>query len=63
MGGADALVCGLLAVADLIFLVFLRQMRGRKVRDQRMMESLRFAVERELASTAHVQPRIYLRAS
>ena len=42
----DAVVLALLAIADLAFLVHLRQRNAHRVREQRMMASLKLAVHR-----------------
>jgi len=43
----DALVLALLAIADLVFIVHLRQRHGRRVQMERVMSSLCMAVRRE----------------
>jgi hypothetical protein len=48
MGSADVMVLVLLALADLRFLLHLRRRRERQTRSDRMMRSLRIAVQREV---------------
>ena len=43
---SDALVLALLAIADLAFLVHLRLRHAQRVRRERMMASLKYAVQR-----------------
>lgn len=45
----DALVMALLAVGDVALMVHLRRLRGRRIRAERMMASLRLAIRREVA--------------
>jgi len=52
MRAADAIIFGLLTVADLAFLAHLRLRRGRRVRQERMMRSLHLAIQREIAESA-----------
>jgi hypothetical protein len=44
---ADASVLALLALADIALMVHLRRARGRRLREERMMSSLRLALDRE----------------
>jgi hypothetical protein len=44
---ADGIVIALVALADLGLLVYLRRRRGRRIREARMMQGLRFAIHRE----------------
>jgi hypothetical protein len=48
MGAADLMLLMLLAMADACLLVHLHRRRQRRVRTQRMMRSLRSAIEREV---------------
>jgi hypothetical protein len=50
MGSADAMVFALLALADIAFLIHLRRVRSRRIRAQRMMRCLAFAVRDENAA-------------
>lgn len=50
MGFTDAMLFALLALVDFCFLVYLRRVRARRARAQRMMRSLTLAVELENAS-------------
>ena len=50
----DAMVLALLAIADIGLMVHLRRSHGRRVRADRMMASLRIALEREAAKQATV---------
>jgi len=50
MGFADAMLFTLLALADFCFLIYLRRVRARRARAQKMMRCLALAVERENAS-------------
>jgi len=50
MDVADALILGLLAVADLALVVQLRRARARRVRTERIMRSLELAIQREVAA-------------
>lgn len=43
---SDALVLALVAIADFAFIVYLRRRRHRRLRQERMMESLGLAVRR-----------------
>jgi hypothetical protein len=47
MNSVDALVLGMLAVADLAVLVHLRRRRWQKVQSERMMRSLVLVVRQE----------------
>lgn len=51
----DAFVLALLAIADLAVLAHLRHRHAQRVRMERMMESLRFAVQR--ANTIQEMPQ------
>ncbi|HLK69482.1 MAG TPA: hypothetical protein VKU19_38895 [Bryobacteraceae bacterium] len=48
MNMVDGAVLGLLAVADIAMLVHIRRARARRIRDERMMRSLKLAVHRSL---------------
>ena len=50
----DALIWALLAVGDIALLIHMRRRRGRRVRDQRILASLRLAVRRE--TTQEIAP-------
>jgi hypothetical protein len=43
----DGSVLALLALADIALMVHLRRARGRRIREERMMCSLRLALDRE----------------
>ncbi|MBZ5620175.1 MAG: hypothetical protein LAQ69_15830 [Acidobacteriia bacterium] len=45
----DALVVALLVLADVVLMVYLRRRRGRRLREERAMRSLQFAIRREAA--------------
>jgi hypothetical protein len=47
MNVVDGSVLALLALADIALMVHLRRARGRRIREERMMGSLRFALQRE----------------
>lgn len=44
MNGADAIACGLLAIADLAMIVRFRRLSVRRIRMRRMKRCLRLAV-------------------
>ncbi len=58
MGAADMLLFTLLALADICLLIHLRRRRARRLRSERMMRSLRAAIQREVgAAVPRVAPR------
>ena len=57
MNVVDALVFALLALADLSLIVHLRRARMKRLRIERMMRSLKLAVQRENAAIPAVPPR------
>jgi hypothetical protein len=59
----DAVVMGIIAVADLALLVHLRHRYGRHIRKERIMASLCMAVRREIGREALSVKRPWLRAS
>jgi len=66
MNIVDAAVLALLAVADVALMVHLRRARGRRLREERVMRSLRLALQREAngeASSPLVKPWTLRRAS
>lgn len=50
MGAADFIVLTLLGMAEICLMVHLHRRRQRRVRAQRMMRSLRSAIQREVGS-------------
>lgn len=50
MGAADIMLFALLALADICLLVHLQRRRQRRRVSQRMMRSLRVAIQREAAT-------------
>jgi hypothetical protein len=56
MGAADVMLFLLLALADACLLIHLHRRRQRRVRAQRMMKSLRRAIQREVGVTAVTVP-------
>jgi hypothetical protein len=60
---ADAIVLGLLAIADLAFLSHLRRRRRNAMRKERMMRALAIAVRREIGEIPMPQPRALAKAS
>jgi hypothetical protein len=66
MNVVDAIVLALLAVADVALMVHLRRARGRRLRAERVMRSLRLALQREAngeASSPLATPWALRRAS
>jgi hypothetical protein len=59
----DALVLGLLGIADIVLIVYLRRRHARRVRMERIMASLCTAVRRENSIEALPAKRRLLRAS
>ena len=57
---ADAIFLGILALADLGFLIFLRTLRGRQVRQERVEECLTLYVRRENGYQAPKRRRLQL---
>lgn len=49
----DGLALGLLAIADLAFIVYLRRRHNRAERAERIQRSLEFAIRRELDLGSH----------
>jgi hypothetical protein len=65
MNVPDAVLLALLALADIALLVHLRRVRGRRIRDERMMRGLRLAIQREISAevfTPTVKPWAMRRA-
>ncbi len=52
MGAPDAILLGLLATCDLTLFAYLRRLRARRVREQRMRRVLRLAIQREIGLKA-----------
>jgi hypothetical protein len=66
MHAVDALVLALLALADVALMVYLRRARGRRIREERVMRSLRIALQRDSngeSSRPLVKPWTLRRAS
>ena len=59
----DAIVLGLLAIADLALITYLRRRRRAGQRKERMMRSLVFAVRRANGEIPLPQPRCLAKAS
>jgi hypothetical protein len=51
MGAADMILFALLALADISLLIHLHRRRQRRVLSQRMMRSLRAAIQREVGTS------------
>jgi hypothetical protein len=52
MNVVDTFVLALLALADMALMVHLRRTRGRRLRDERMLRSLRLALQRDADAQA-----------
>jgi hypothetical protein len=50
MGAADTMLFALLALADICLLIHLHRRRQRRRLSQRMMKSLRLAIQREVVT-------------
>jgi len=60
MDAADALLFALLAFADLALMIHLHRRRARRIRFERMMRSLKLAVQREIGTaTVAMRPRYW----
>lgn len=57
----DGLALGLLAIADLAFIVYLRRRHHRAEQTERVQRSLEFAIRRELDLESHPARRRQLR--
>lgn len=56
MNVVDASILALLAMADVALMVQLRRTRGRRLRAERVMRSLRLAIRRETLAEGSVLP-------
>jgi hypothetical protein len=56
MGAADTMLLLLLALADFCLLLHLHRRRQRRMRTERMMKSLRRAIQREVGVTKVAAP-------
>jgi hypothetical protein len=57
MGFPDMMLFALLALADACLMVHLSRRRQRRQRGERMMRSLRWAIQREIGTTPVVMPQ------